>query len=83
MTSEREDDRIVALQPNAGAAAAQSEELPFAVELCDAQGKMERVIARATSGQLARAIFTSAQKEFPDRRILVRRGAQTVLDTKD
>lgn len=84
MMSGREDDRIVALQVNASAAAEQNDDLPFVVELWDAKAsKVERLIARASSGQLARAIFASAQKEFPGRRITVRRGLQIVVDSKD
>ncbi len=81
--SGREDDRIVALQLSASAAAEQkNDDLPFAVELWDAEaGKVERVIARASSGQLARAIFSTAREEFPERRITLRRGAETVLDS--
>ncbi len=83
MMSGREDDRIVALQLNASTAADQkNDDLPFAVELWDAEaGKVERVIARAASGQLARAIFSTAQNEFPERRITLRRGSETILDS--
>ncbi len=79
---DRENDRIVALQASAAAETHRSEDLPFAIELWDAQNTMvERVIARASNPQLARAIFGSAQKEYPERRITVRRGAETLLDS--
>ncbi len=78
---DRENDRIVALQASAAAETHRSEDLPFASELWDAQNTVERVIARASNPQLARAIFGSAQKEYPERRITVRRGAETLLDS--
>ena len=82
MTSGPENDRIVALQPGAREESGAGEDLPYAIELWDQQGaRVERVIARASSGQLARAIFDSARKEFPDRRITLRRGADSVLDS--
>ena len=82
MMIDRENDKIVALQASAAAETQRSEDLPFAVELWDPQNAtVERVIARASNQQLARAIFGSAQKEYPERRITVRRGAETVLDS--
>jgi len=82
MMIDRDNDKIVALQGNAAADTQRSEDLPFAVELWDPQNAMvERVIARASNQQLARAIFGSAQKEYPERRITVRRGAETLLDS--
>lgn len=83
MMSERDSDRIVALQLSAGTAAQRNEDLPFAVELWDDDTMaVERVIARASSNQLARAIFGTAQKEFPGRRITVRRDAEILLDSE-
>jgi 3-methyladenine DNA glycosylase AlkC len=48
----------------------------------DAQA-LERVLARAFSPQLARAIFRAAQKEHPDQRILLRRGTRTVANSAE
>ena len=42
---------------------------------------LERVLARALNAQLARAIFHAAQKEHPQRRILLRRGSRTIADS--
>jgi hypothetical protein len=82
MISGPENDKIVALMPGAAGESGTGEDLPYAVELWDQQSaNVERVIARAASGQLARAIFDSACKEFPGRRITLRRGAETVLDS--
>jgi hypothetical protein len=48
-------------------------DLPYAVELWSKDGQgVERVLARAINMTLARAIYLSAQKEHPDRRIVLR-----------
>lgn len=65
-----------------GVVASQAEKLPYSVELWDgAAAALERVLARALNAQLARAIFLAAQKEHPDARILLRRGARTIADS--
>ena len=78
------DDNIVGLEGRAaGDPVRDSDELPYWIELWHAEREqVERVIGRAASHQLARAIFTSAQSEFPGRRITVRRLAEKVLDTR-
>jgi hypothetical protein len=59
--------------------AAREEKLPYKVELWDAQRhRIERVLGRAASASLARAIFTAAQAEHPDRYITLRRGSKLV-----
>jgi hypothetical protein len=64
--------------------AAQTEKLSYSVELWDRDAQaLERVLARAFSPQLARAIFRAAQKEHPDQRILLRRGTRTIADSAD
>ena len=64
--------------------AAQNEKLPYRIELWDHDGRsLERVLARALNASLARALFKAAQKEHPDRRILLRRGTRTIADTTD
>jgi hypothetical protein len=59
------------------------EELPFRVELWhDGSGDtVERVLARAASAPLARAIFKAAQGEHPERRITLRRDHQIIADS--
>jgi hypothetical protein len=82
MMTEGENDKIVALQSSANAEADGCQDLPFAVELWDElNAAIERVIARASNQQLARAIFDSARKEYPERRVTVRRGSEMLLDT--
>jgi len=65
-------------------AAAQHDQLPYSIELCgetkDAPG---RVLALALDANLARAIFRAAQKEYPEHRIVLRRGSRTLADTAE
>jgi hypothetical protein len=63
---------------------AQNEKLPYSIELWDRDGRsLQRVLARAFNSILARAIFKAAQKEHPERRILLRRGTRTIADSDD
>jgi hypothetical protein len=60
-----------------------SESLPSRVELWqDGKGNaVERVLARAVSAALGRAIFSAALSEHPDRRITLRRGSRVIADS--
>jgi hypothetical protein len=62
-----------------------SEELPYRIDLWGADGDngVERVLARAASMQLARAIFKAAQSEHPHRRITLCRGNRIVSDSAE
>ena len=56
--------------------------LPYCIELWDAAAAaVERVLARAVSAELARAIFKAARTEHPDRRITLRRGQRLISDS--
>ena len=56
--------------------------LPYTVELWDLPRRApERVIGRAASMVLARAIFTAAQSEHLGRRLVLRRGSRIVLES--
>ena len=58
------------------------ENLPFRVELWQgATDKVERILARAVSAALGRAIFNAALSEHPDRRITLRRGSRLIADS--
>lgn len=62
--------------------AAQQDQLPYRIELCgEGQDAPERLLALARDANLARAIFRAAQKEYPERRLVLRRGGRTVADT--
>lgn len=67
-----------------GSAVAQQDKLPYRIELAgDGENVPERVLAMALDATLARAIFRAAQKEYPERRIVLRRGSRTVADTAE
>jgi hypothetical protein len=58
------------------------EQLPYAVELWNlSRTAPERVIARAASLTLARAIFVAAAGEHPGRKVVLRRGAQALQES--
>ena len=60
------------------------DELPFAVELWrEDGGQVEKILARAFSLSLARAISRAAVDEHPDRRITVRHGERVVEQNGD
>ena len=61
------------------------EELPYVVELWREDGSdgVERVLARAVNGPLARAIFKAAAEEYTKRRITLRKGNRTVADSSN
>jgi hypothetical protein len=62
----------------------QSEKLPYCIELWDNRVQTpERVLGRALNAPLAHAIFKAAKKEYPDRRIVLRRGARTIADSEE
>jgi hypothetical protein len=69
--------------PRGSAGPAETEELPYRVELWHDGGgdAVERVLARALNAQLARAIFKAATGEHPNRRITLRKGARVIADS--
>jgi hypothetical protein len=83
--TEREQNKSEANGSQAGAPIEPSEELPYRVELWDAadHDSVERVLARAFSVQLARAIFKAALNEHPGRRITLRHGSRTIADSAE
>jgi hypothetical protein len=68
-----------------GAASGASEELPYLIELwhADKRAGVEKLLARALSAELARAIFRAAQVEHPERRITLRKESRIVADSSD
>jgi hypothetical protein len=77
-TSEQDQAKIVPLGPTGGPSA----RLPYTVELWNMpRTAAERVIGRAASAVLARAIFTAAQDEHLGRRIVLRRGTQVLAES--
>ena len=61
------------------------EDLPYRIDLwrAEAESGVERVLARATSMPLARAIFKAARGEHPDRRITLSKGNRVVADSTE
>ena len=58
------------------------EDLPYRIELWrDGQAEVERVLARAASAELARAIFKAVQGEYPARRITLSKSGALVFDS--
>lgn len=59
------------------------EALPYRIELwhTECRDRVERVLARAVTAQLARAIFQAAMEEHPQRRITLRKGKQILSDS--
>jgi hypothetical protein len=59
------------------------EDLAYRIELWQAprHDAVERVLARAVSAALARAIFQAAQSEHPERRITLSKGAHVIADS--
>ena len=77
MIKGEDDSKIVALSASVGAAS----RLPYTVELWNLpRTAPERVIGRAASAILARAIFAAAQTEHLNRRIVLRRGSQLLAE---
>jgi hypothetical protein len=66
-----------------GTASELADDLPYQIELWrDHEGEaLERVLARASTAELARAIFKAAMTEYPARRITLRRGSRTMADS--
>lgn len=60
------------------------EELPYRIELWrDGKGQdVEKLLARAQSAHLARAIFQAAKEEHPERRITLRKGNRTIAESR-
>jgi hypothetical protein len=59
------------------------DELPYRIELWNKAGSEPlRVIARAQTAALARAIFHAAAAENPERKLTLRRNARTLATTE-
>jgi hypothetical protein len=61
----------------------QPEKLSYRIELWKHGDvdTVEKVLARAMSASLARAIFKAARDEYPDRHIVLCRGTRVILDS--
>jgi hypothetical protein len=78
MIKGEDDKKVVALAASVGG----TSPLPYTVELWNLpRTGPERIIGRAASAILARAIFTAAQTEHLGRRIVLRRGSRLIGET--
>lgn len=59
-----------------------SAQLPFRIEMWN-EGTFERVLALAAQATLARAIYTAAITEHPDRLIVLTRGGKVIARSAD
>lgn len=67
--------------PDAALAGTPAARLPYAVELWNlTRTAPERVLGRAASAVLARAIFAAAQSEHLGRKIVLRRGSEILSE---
>jgi hypothetical protein len=78
MIKGEDDGKVVALGASVGA----TSPLPYTVELWNLpRTAPERIIGRAASAVLARAIFTAARTEHLGRRVLLRRGSRIIAES--
>jgi hypothetical protein len=62
--------------------AAKAEKLPYCIELwAEDKARVQKVLARAATASLARAIFSAACEEHPDRRLILRQANRVLDDT--
>ncbi len=72
--SEEDEGKVLSF-----AAPPHGDDLPYGIELWNLQRtEVEKVVARASSAALARAIFVAAQKEHLARLLILRRGAKVI-----
>jgi hypothetical protein len=78
MNRPEDEEKIMRLDAPVAAASP----LPYAIELWDLPRRApERIIGRAASIVLARAIFVAAQSEHLGRRLVLRRGRKVVAES--
>ncbi|MFC3078593.1 hypothetical protein ACFODL_10895 [Phenylobacterium terrae] len=78
MIEGKDEGRVIPLE----AAAGTSRQLPYAVELWNLpRTAPERVVGRAASAVVARAIFLAAQSEHLGRKLVLRRGARVLAES--
>ena len=77
---DRNGEKVLSISARAGG----DEDLGYEIVLAAADGdRRERLLAKAASSQLARAIFDAAKSEHPDRQILLRRDARVIVDSSN
>ncbi|HEY0144669.1 MAG TPA: hypothetical protein VGB93_00645 [Methylovirgula sp.] len=80
--TDREEANANSTRAPARGEANEKEDLPYRVTLWDEENiPVVKVLARATSIVLARAIYVAALTENPGRRITLNRGLETISDS--
>ncbi len=75
--SEEEEGKLLAF-----CAPPEGEKLPYMIELWNLQRtQVEKVVARASSAALARAIFLAARSEHLGRLLILKRGAKVIEES--
>ncbi len=75
---DRDGEKVLPLSPRAD----RDQDLGYEIVVAsDQRAGAERLLARAGSGQLARAIFNAAKSEHPGQRIILRRDARVIVDS--
>ncbi|HEX2559976.1 hypothetical protein [Phenylobacterium sp.] len=79
MIESKGEGRIIPLEAASGVAG----RLPYAIELWNLpRTAPERIVGRAASAVLARAIFQAAMSEHLGRKLILRRGSRVVAETE-
>jgi hypothetical protein len=68
--------------PRTGSPSRPRDALPFRIELANPDDGEQRILARAASAQLARAIFRAAAAEHSDARVTLRQGRRIIADSR-
>lgn len=68
---DRNGEKVLPISARAGA----DDDLGYQIVLAPS------LLAKAASGQLARAIFNAAKSEHPERRIILRKDARVIVDS--
>jgi hypothetical protein len=77
--SEEDGPTVLPLEPPARG----REKLPYRIELWNLlRDDVERVLGRAASAALARAIFLAAQSEYLGRHVVLWRGSQLIAESQ-
>lgn len=68
--------------PRIGSPSRLKDALPYRIELANPDDGEQRILARAASAQLARAIFRAAVAEHSDARITLCQGRRIIADSQ-
>ncbi len=82
--TDREQANASSTDVRVGREPSENEDLPYRVSLwLEESPAVEKVLARAASIILARAIYIAALTENPGRRITLNKGSETINDSRE